>query len=607
MRCGWLAAVGAAFALAAAPAQAGCTLGKVAELPVTMVGMAPVIDAKFNGQPVRLEADSGAFFSMISAASAEQNHLPREPAPMGLRVYGVNGAAEVDIARVQSFSIAGADIHDVEFLVGGTDVGVTGLLGRNLLGAFDAEYDLGAGVIRLFRPHGCGNADMAYWAAGRVDTIAPMEWSEGRTPQAVVRIKVNGADGRAVLDTGAGDSVLTLRAARRLGIDVNGPGVVSAGMSSGIGRRIARAWLAPVSRLQIGDETISNIKLRIADIELDDGDMLLGADFFLSHRVMIATTERKVFFTYQGGPVFDLAQRPQLAAANQALVAGAEPADAQGYGRRGAAFLARGDTDRALADLDKAVALAPKDPRYLVQRAQARLAAHRPVVAMGDVDAALTLDPANADARIVRARMRWQGEDEAGALADLDTAAKALPAEAPEHLQLGELYLGADRFDPAVEQLDLWVRYHSEDARLGAALNGRCWARALAGKELDRALADCNRAVGLYPNSAEVRDSRGLVRLRRGEYARAIADYDAALKMAPKTAWSLYGRGLAELKTGALDAGRTDMAAAEALQPKLATRARKLGIAPDEAAPALASPAATTTIAPASTARAPGL
>ena len=75
-------------------------------------------------------------------------------------------------------------------------------------------------------------------------------------------------------------------------------------------------------------------------------------------------------------------------------------------------------------------------------------------------------------------------------------------------------------------------------------------------------------------------DSRGLVHLRRGEYAAAISDYDAALAINPKIAWSLYGRGVAELKTGDKAKGDADLAAAAALAPKLAERAAKLGVSP---------------------------
>ena len=34
--------------------------------------------------------------------------------------------------------------------------------------------------------------------------------------------------------------------------------------------------------------------------------MMLGADFLRSHRLLVAHSQRKVYFTYAGGPVFQL-------------------------------------------------------------------------------------------------------------------------------------------------------------------------------------------------------------------------------------------------------------------------------------------------------------
>ncbi|HEX3396192.1 MAG TPA: hypothetical protein VHS76_05780, partial [Steroidobacteraceae bacterium] len=52
-----------------AQAAESCQLGRVAELPITMSGFRPIITAKINGQDARFVLDSGAFYSMISAAT----------------------------------------------------------------------------------------------------------------------------------------------------------------------------------------------------------------------------------------------------------------------------------------------------------------------------------------------------------------------------------------------------------------------------------------------------------------------------------------------------------------------------------------------------------
>ena len=145
-------------------------------------------------------------------------------------------------------------------------------------------------------------------------------------------------------------------------------------------------------------------------------------------------------------------------------------------------------------------------------------------------------------------------------------------------LQLAGSYEIADRLKSAIAQYDLWISQHGDDYRLAQARNGRCWARALLGEDLDKALADCNAALKLSPHAPNILDSRGLVFLRLGELDKAIADYDETLKINPKVYWSLYGRGLAKLRKGMKAEGQADIAAATAIAPLLPENATRHGI-----------------------------
>jgi tetratricopeptide (TPR) repeat protein len=82
------------------------------------------------------------------------------------------------------------------------------------------------------------------------------------------------------------------------------------------------------------------------------------------------------------------------------------------------------------------------------------------------------------------------------------------------------------------------------------------------------------------PHTPAFLDSRGLVRLRMGDYPRAIADYDEALAANGKIAWSLYGRGIAKLRLGQKDGGEADIAKAREVRPDLPEEAKKRGITP---------------------------
>jgi tetratricopeptide (TPR) repeat protein len=197
---------------------------------------------------------------------------------------------------------------------------------------------------------------------------------------------------------------------------------------------------------------------------------------------------------------------------------------------------------------------------------------------MEDLDRALTLKHDYADALIFRAGLRLANGDKTAARADVDAADRAVAGPSDLRLTLGGFYDQLGDPDAAIAQYDRWIAAHPTDSRLGMALNGRCWARALAGRDLDKAIADCDRGLRLRPHTAAILDSRGLAWLRSGNLDKALADYEAALALEPKLAWSLYGRGIIEQRKGLGAQAKADIAAAIALRPDLADEAKKIGL-----------------------------
>lgn len=568
--------------------DAACSVAKIADLPVTMDGMAPMVDARINGTPVRFMADSGAFYSVISPGSAQSLHLPMAPAPIGFYIRGINGTATASIATVKTLTLAGVDIPHVEFLVAGSETKGAGVIGQNILGIRDVEYDLPHGVIRLMKSEGCGRTNLTYWAAGRSYSMVAIEPRTPQKPHTVGTVIVNGKAIRATFDTGASTSILSLAAAARAGIKPDNPGVTDGGFAWGFGRKLVRTWIAPVQSFAVGDgEQIQHARIRFGAME-GEADMLIGADFFVAHRVYVDNREHRLFLTYEGGPIFNLKARytgPDAkdgapAAGTSAAAAAAEPATAETYGRDGAIAMARNDFDTAIADFSKAIDLAPAEPSYREQRSQAYLRQNKLGPARADLDEAIRLKPADLDALLARAALMLHDGDKSGALADLHAADRAADAAAMERLSLGSLMTEAGEPQRAIGQFDQWLKIHPDDVRRPAALNGRCWARALSGLDLDAALRDCNGALRARPGTPAFLDSRGLVELKRGAYAEAIADYTTALSKRPNIAWSLYGRGIAKLRSGEAAAGKVDIAAAEAIHAQIVDEAARAGIKP---------------------------
>ncbi len=613
-----------------------CALGKLVEFPITMVDLVPQMTAKINGTDVRLLVDSGANFSNISPASAAELNLATRPAPMELVLRGVNGSLSVSIAMVKEFTLPGVTLHDIEFTVAGSEIGrgSVGLLGQNVLHYADVEYDLGQGVIRLWKPTNCGSkVTLAYWVDKSSSYSEINIESRERTSTAIGRASINGKDVRVVFDSGAMLSTLTLKAAARLGIRPDSPGVVPGGMAGGLGAKMTPSYIAPVESFKLGDEEIRHTQLRFTDLQLSDVDMLIGADFFLSHRIYVANSRQKLYFTYNGGPVFNLThlklgaapgapappapagdaapapaavqdrppEEPQTTVADKSDAAPASAAvqdrppeqpqatvadrgDAADFSRRGGAMASRGDYDHALIALSRACELAPDNPEYFFQRSRLYLQMGNRVLAGKDLDQTLKLKPQHVAALVSRAELSLASGDVTGAIADLDSANRAASKQEDLRFAMAEAYGSADRLSSTVEQFDLWIAAHGDDERIPYAQNGRCRARALAGSDLPLALKDCNAALKRAgkgtPFYARVAENRGLVFLRLGEYAKSIADYDASIAIAPKSAGGWYGRGIDELRQHQTAAGDADIAQAKSLLPTIAEKFAHRGILP---------------------------
>jgi tetratricopeptide (TPR) repeat protein len=118
------------------------------------------------------------------------------------------------------------------------------------------------------------------------------------------------------------------------------------------------------------------------------------------------------------------------------------------------------------------------------------------------------------------------------------------------------------------------------DPKKAEYLNERCWARAIAGRELPLAVTDCTEALRIARDDANIMDSRGFVYLRLSQLDDAVADYDQALRRNPKQAGSLYGRGLAKLRKGDVAGSEADIAAAKAIQADIVEEFARYGVNP---------------------------
>lgn len=597
----------AVFFTTTAVAAGKCQLQALGTLPVDMQGGRPLIWTQINGVKARFLLDTGEFYSTISRDAAAQYHLDaRPPLDGSLPIMGTGGSQDALVTTVDEFGFLGMTLSKVQFMVldQGIPSDVAGGLGQNLLRVSDVEYDLANGAVHFFKPVGCNGHPLAYWAAGTQYSFVDLEPTDVRSPHMRTEAMINGHRVTAWLVTGGARSSLSLEAAERAGIRPDSPDVKFLGLSV-LGRAHVKTWLAPISSFQFGGEKITNTHLLIVDygpeVSSQFPDLLLASDFFLSHHIYVAYSQDKLYFTYNGGSVFNLNAAGFTSVAARQSTSDA-PTDAAGFRRRGMAYASMREFDLALADLTQACELAPRDAENVYERGTIYAKDGQFEQALQDFSAAITLQPEDIDARMARADLLQShpGKDPADTIAkvrsDLDAVSRVAPPTAAVRLTLSSMYGNLGDYSTALIQVDQWLDNHRLVDEQAEGLNERCWLRASANRDLQAALDDCNRALVTKPGSPAdtgslitgartplnpgYLDSRGLVYLRLGDPKNAIRDYDAALQAAPNMYSSLYGRGLAELRVGQRAQGHADLAAAEMADSSVAKEYEHMGLTP---------------------------
>jgi len=206
-------------------AHAGhCTLARFPEIPVTMEGLVPTVHAQINGMDALFVADSGAFSNTVVPSAVKQFQLRVDPSIVDLFVEGVGGNEHAQVAIARTFTIFGKTWPNVAFVVAGggyAEGRAIGLLGQNVFSIADVEYDLANGVIRLVRPRDCSkDTALAYWAsdANKQYSVIDIDSATPEEPHTKSVAYLNGTKIHVIFDTGAGDSILTLKAAKRAGV-----------------------------------------------------------------------------------------------------------------------------------------------------------------------------------------------------------------------------------------------------------------------------------------------------------------------------------------------------------------------------------------------------
>jgi Tfp pilus assembly protein PilF len=575
-----------------------CDLGRYLEAPMLPdSNYSPIISIGIDGQPRKFLLDTGGFWSLISP-NVITAYKP-VAAPISGRL-GLQGLPLDKSVKIHDLQLGNTVFHGVDFFVTPPSYGLDdGTLGANWLQNFDVEIDPVKNTASFFSHDHC-EGQVTYWPHQDLAVI-PFK-SDRIQNQVTLSLTLGGKEVTAMLDTGSSESVLSLRAAKRiLGLTPDSPGMQSVSSTIDRGGHSHAVYRYQIPSLEVGDIAFKNPWIMIADMADGGPDMLLGMHQLHALHLFFAYQERKLYITSAHG---DIAARTaageKLAGPATAVSDPLARVNAANLREEAFAALKQNDRDTALARIESAIATDPGYSDGYVTRADIHAMRGERDLALKDYDRALAIDPGNLDVYVDRAQMEWQTGDKARALADVGQALQRDPAYIRGYEERAGFEIASNDRDKALADASEIVRiapadmksyqfraqvyvgggdythaYDDETAarklnpKSTAVLNSRCWFGAVLGR-LDDALDDCDEALNIAPDNPAILDSRAFVRFKKGQLDRALNDYDAALKIKPKMSSSLYGRGLVKQQKGDKAGGDADIAAAQEIDPKIA-------------------------------------
>jgi len=283
---------------ATAAAHIDCTATRVGEITVATIDNVPIVTLIADGVPVVLILDTGAARTIFTQTAAHRIGAPPPRVEFDRRIAGIASDLPIREVELRRFSIGGVDIPWHRIAVAPTALPrislgpLDGMLGADVLGAFDVDLDLPHHRMILHEQSSCPISSPD-WG----EPFVAVDTGRSRGDKLFFPVRLDSKPFFAIVDTGAKTTTLSSTAARRLGI---GQAEVANDRSETLhgaaGEQIA-GHLHRFQLLEVAGEAIRDPEIVVADVNVRDDDIILGIDFALSRRLWFSYGSRRIFLS----------------------------------------------------------------------------------------------------------------------------------------------------------------------------------------------------------------------------------------------------------------------------------------------------------------------
>lgn len=275
--------------------QKACHLERVAELPMVARTPFAIIPARLDGHAVSMLLDTGDERLTVTRLAQRSLGLP-EDQHHSTRVHGVGGTTTSNDAIIQRFEIgdvelpqSGASVVDMAEMPS-VEPPLAGIIGGQILSDYDVEFNFATRKVAFWQRSDCTDIAPAWQGAWSTARLA-----RGTGNLMTLDVMIEGQAVRALLDTGARNTIIDYAAAGRLGITAATLSAARLSVNRGADGNDVFTRRQVLHDVAIGNARADYLVAFVGPVKVPFADMLLGVDFLRNRDVWVAYAAQELF------------------------------------------------------------------------------------------------------------------------------------------------------------------------------------------------------------------------------------------------------------------------------------------------------------------------